>query len=404
MLGAEDPSDGRRLPGMIPWSAVLTTLFAAGAMLLTLALPTFPDGLTIPIVLFLGLVGMAGLGGFFRSPPARAELALLAPWLAALALGLAVGTLRGNPLGQALEDALPYMLFALGLCAGRGASRPGWLLLTILAVCLTDALISLVRMPTLDLGRVRSTFYHFKVIAGHPLVGVYCAAFLHHRARGRLQRGALKAALVILVFAIIATVSRGMVLGLMLGLLTALYVRRPARGLLVGGLAGVLVAVFTASVFDFGAQYLRLGNQATVDGRVREIGLCLEYFVRMPVFGAGLGGEFVVDGFVVSYVHNMLAYHLWKFGLVGSALFALPLWGMTRQALRVSGPLRATIVGGAVSVLVYLVTAAAYKSYFLVPMVGMTVGASLRMTHVGAAAQPMSALPAVAKPPSVVRA
>jgi hypothetical protein len=392
---------------VLPWSAVFTTLFAVGAMLLTLALPTFPDGLTIPIVGFLGLVGLAGLGGFFRAAAARSELALLAPWLVALGLGLIVGLLRGNPLGQALEDALPYLLFALGLSAGRGASRPGWLLLTILAVCLIDATISLVRMPTLDLGRVRSTYYHFKVIAGHPLVGVYCAAFLRLHTRGRLQRAVLDLALAVLVFAVIATVSRGMVLGLALGLLTALYVRRPARGLLVGGIAAVLVAVFTASVFDFGAQYLRLGNQATVDGRVREIGTCLEYFTRMPVFGGGLGAEFVVDGFIVSYVHNMLAYHLWKFGLVGSALFAMPVWGLARQALRIAGPLRATILGGAVSVLVYLVTAAAYKSYFLVPMVGMTVGASLRMVLAArspAATAASPALPGAAKPPSVVPA
>ena len=383
---------------MIPWSAVFTTLFAVGAMLLTLALPTFPDGLTIPIVGFLGLVGLAGLGGFLRAAAARSELALLVPWLAALALGLIVGLLRGNPLGQALEDALPYLLFALGLAAGRGVSRPDLVLVSILAVCLIDATISLVRMPTLDLGRVRSTYYHFKVIAGHPLVGVYCAAFLRLHTRGRLQRGLLNAALAVLVFAVIATVSRGMVLGLVLGLLTALYVRRPARGLLVGGLAAVLVAVFTASVFDFGAQYLRLGNQATVDGRVREIGTCLEYFTRMPVFGGGLGAEFVVDGFIVSYVHNMLAYHLWKFGLVGSALFAMPIWQLARQALRIAKPLRATILGGAVSVLVYLVTAAAYKSYFLVPMVGMTVGASLRMVLAGRS----PALPAAQNSPSVV--
>ncbi len=373
---------------------MLTTLIAAVAMLWTLALPTFPDGLTIAIVGFLGLVMLAGLAGFVRSAAARAELTLLGPWLVALAVSLMVGILRGNALDQAIEDALPYLLFAMGLCAGRGASRPHWLLVTVMAVCLTDAVISLVRMPTFDLGRVRSTFYHFKVIAGHPLVGVYCAAMLHRLARSREQRWALAAVQAVLVLGVIATVSRGMVLGLVLGLLTALYVRRPARGLLVGGLAGLLVLLFTASAFDLGAQYLRLGNQATVDGRVREIGLCLEYFTRMPILGAGLGADFVVDGFVVSYVHNMLAYHLWKFGLVGSALFAMPLWGLTRQALRAPKPLRATVLGGAVSVLVYLVTAAAYKSYFLVPMVGIVVGASLRLL----------ALPAPAKPPSVVPA
>lgn len=358
---------------------MLTTLFAAAAMALTLALPTFPEGLTIPITMFLGFVGLAGLGGFLRSSAARAQLSLLVPWVVALVLGVGVGTIRGNPLGQALEDALPYVLFALGLCAGRGASRPKLLLTAVLGVCLADGVLSLVRMPSWDFGRLRSTYYHFKVIAGHPLVGVYCAALLHRTSRSRLVRGLCAAALAVLVLAVIATVSRGMVLGLCLGALTAVYVRRPARGMLVLGAAVLVATVSAATLMDLGVQYLRLGNQATVDGRVREIAECLDTFVRMPVFGAGLGAELVIDGFYVSYVHNMLAYHLWKFGLVGSTLFALPVISLARQALRTPRPLRATILGGAVSVLVYLVTAASYKSYFLVPMVGMVVGASLEL-------------------------
>jgi hypothetical protein len=359
---------------------MLTTLFAVVAMLLTLALPTFPEGLTIAILGFLGLVGLAGFGGFFRSAAARKELALLSPWLVALGLGLMVGIVRGNPMGQALEDALCYMLFVLGLCAGRGASRPTWLLWVVLAVCVIDVAISLVRMPSYDLSRYRSTYLHFKVILGHPLVGLFCAALLRHLARGRLQRGALTAVIAFLALGVVATVSRGMVLGMVLGVLTWLYVRKPARGFIYGAIAAVLVAAFAATLFELGQQYLRLGNQATVDGRVREIGECLAYFARMPVFGAGLGAEFVIDGFVVSYVHNMLAYHLWKFGLVGSALFALPLIGLARQALRIDRETRALVFAGAAMSLVYMVTAASYKNYIVVPMIGLTVGAAFRMT------------------------
>lgn len=384
---------------------VFTTLITTGALLLMLALPTFPDGLTIPIVGFLAMLGAGGLGGFFRAPPARAELALLAPWLVALGLGLMVGLVRGNSLGQALEDALPYFLFAFGLCAGRGASRPVWLLLATLLVCLCDAFQSLWLMPSFDISRYRSTYNFFKVITGHLLVGIYCAAFLYRMTSTRRQRGLLVAAQVLLVLAVIATVSRGMVLGLVMGLLAAVYVRRPTRAVMVAVVMVVLGGVFATTALDLGAQYLRLGNVATVDGRVREIGLCLEYFAEMPMFGAGLGAQFVVDGFVVSYVHNMLAYHLWKFGVVGSTLFALPILAMARQALRVPLPYRSTVVGGAVSVLVYLVTAASYKSYFLVPMVGVVVGASLRIVLPGAvkgAATP-ALLPAE-KAPSVGRA
>lgn len=357
----------------------MTTLFAAAAMALTLALPTFPEGLTIPIAMFLGLVGLAGLGGFLRTSAARAQLALLVPWVVALLLGLGVGTIRGNPMGQALEDALPYVLFALGLAAGRGAGRPQLVLWVILAVCLADGVISLVRLPSWDLSRVRSTYNHFKVIAGHPLVGVFCAVYLRQLARRKELRGICAAALAVLVVAVIATVSRGMVLGMTLGWLTSLYVRKPARGMLVVAAMLLVASVFAATLMDIGVQYLRLGNQATVDGRVREIAECLDQFTAMPMFGAGLGAEIVIDGFYVSYVHNMLAYHLWKFGLVGSTLFALPVISLARLALRTPRALRATIYGGAVSVLVYVVTAASYKSYFLVPMVGMVVGAALQI-------------------------
>lgn len=358
---------------------MLTTLFAAAAMVLTLVLPTFPEGLTIPIILFLGLVGLAGLGGFLRSGAARAQLALLVPWALALVLGLVVGTVRGNLLGQALEDALPYLLFALGLCAGRGSGRPQLVLAAVLGVCLVDGLISLVRMPSWDLGEMRSTYNHFKVIVGHSLVGVFCAVFLRQLRPEPWLRGLCAGAVAILVVSVIATVSRGMMLALVFGWLTTLYVRRPSRGLLVLAVAVVIASVFAATLMDLGVEYLRLGNQATVDGRVREIAECLATFASMPGFGAGLGAEFVVDGFYVSYVHNMLAYHLWKFGLVGSTLLALPVLSLARQALRTPRSLRSTILGGASGVLVYLVTAASYKSYFLVPMIGLVVGASLQI-------------------------
>jgi hypothetical protein len=259
----------------------------------------------------------------------------MSPWLVALGLGLLVGIIRGNPMGQALEDALCYVLFVLGCAPGagrrgrRGCCGRCW----SCAWSTWRSLWSACRATTCR-STARRT-YHFKVILGHPLVGILlrgAAAAAQRRAGGsRAADGAIG----FLIIGVIATVSRGMVLGMVLGGLTVLYVRKPARGLIIGAVAAVLVAAFAATLFELGQQYLRLGNQATVDGRVREISECLTYFTRMPVFGAGLGAEFVIDGFVVSYVHNMLAYHLWKFGLVGSALFALPLLGLARQALRI---------------------------------------------------------------------
>ncbi|HEY8375659.1 MAG TPA: O-antigen ligase family protein [Nannocystis sp.] len=358
---------------------MFTTFFAATATVLTLVLPTLPQGLTIPITMYLGLVALAGFGGFLRSAAARAQLTLLVPWMVALVLGLAVGTFRGNHMVQALEDALPYLLFALGLCAGRAARMPLILPAAALLVALVDGVGSLLRMESWDFSRYRSVYNYIKLVVGHALVGLFCAEFLRHFARGRLLRRLCSFSRAFLVVVVVATVSRGMVLGMVLGWLTSLGVRKPRRAALVV-LAGVLAVLMFATVLaDLGTQYLRFGQQATVDGRVVEIEECLRTFADYPIFGAGLGAEIVVYGRHVSYVHNMVAYHLWKFGLVGSALFALPIVSLARQALRAPLHLRATILCGAVSVLVYLVTAASYKSYILVPMVGFVVGAALQV-------------------------
>ncbi len=372
---------------------MITTLLTAAAILLSLALPFFPEGLSPSIVAYLGMLGLAGLGGFLRSPGARKQLVLLLPWALALALALVVGLAYGNPTTQLLEDALPYLLFALGLAAGRGGHRPRALLLTALLVCLGDAAISLYRMPTYDLSRVRSTYFYFRIIAGTPLVGLFIVSFLPRldRARDRLRERARSRATntrtrrlylamtVVLALAVIATVSRGMLLGLALGVGTAVYLRKPSRGLSLAVVAALGLLLFTPAVWQFGEQYLRLGSIGTVGGRMREILHCLYVFSTRPALGLGLGAEFVVDNHVVSYVHNMIAYHLWKFGLLGSALLSLPLWAMTQQAFRAPHDLRAAILGGSVSVLAYLVTCASYKSYTLVPLLGVVVGASLAL-------------------------
>ena len=85
---------------------MLTTLFAALAVLLSLGLPAFPQGLTPPITLFLLLITAAGLGGLLRSRASRALLAVVTPWGVALVLALLVGSLYGNRPIQMLEDEL----------------------------------------------------------------------------------------------------------------------------------------------------------------------------------------------------------------------------------------------------------------------------------------------------------
>ncbi len=383
---------------------MVTTLCAAVAILMSLWLPAFPEGLTPPITLFLLLITVAGLGGLLRTRAARALLAVLSPWAVALILAAVVGSIYDNRPIQMLEDSLSYLMFALALCAGRGAKRPAWVLLAVLATALGDAIGSLVAMPSFDLRSVRSTYNYLKIITGDPLVGIFCVALFYrltteYRDRAKhveatksdpspwfgqfLHRHRFVTAglLGLLAISVVATVSRGMMLSLLIGLLVALYLRRPARGLSVAFFLVVGGLLFASTALEFGEAYLRFGSLETVSGRLREVQHCLEAFVAHPVVGVGLGAEFVVDGQVVSFVHNMLAYHLWKFGLLGSGLLCIPLWMFARMTKDLPAPLRAATIGAAVSMLLYLVTCASYKHYSLVPMLGLTIGASLALLH-----------------------
>lgn len=380
---------------------MLTTLFAALAVLLSLGLPAFPQGLTPPITLFLLLITAAGLGGLLRSRASRALLAVVTPWGVALVLALLVGSLYGNRPIQMLEDSLTYIMFALALCAGRGAKYPAWVLVAVLITALGDAAGSIAAMPSYDLSKVRSTYNYLKIITGDPLIGIFCIALLY-RLTSEYRRRRLKfpsapdlspragvflhrhpwltgGLLALLTVSVVATVSRGMMLSLLIGLMVALYLRRPARGLSVTFFLVVGGILFASTALEFGEVYLRFGTLETVTGRLREVQHCLEVFAAHPIVGVGLGAEFVVDGQVASFVHNMLAYHLWKFGLLGSGLLCIPLWGLARMTRRAPAPLRATALGGAVSMLAYLVTCASYKHYSVVPMLGLTVGASLAL-------------------------
>jgi len=134
---------------------------------------------------------------------------------------------------------------------------------------------------------------------------------------------------------------------------------------------------WSSVLIDMGEKYLRLGASGTIEGRFDEIETAWATFLRYPLLGAGLGATFNVEGFHKAFVHNMAAYHLWKFGLVGSAILAMPLFVVGRQLGGASRTERAIALGGAVSCIAYLVTCAAYKTYYLVWTYGVVAGATL---------------------------
>lgn len=360
---------------------MITTAAAVIGMLLTLLLPIYPEGITPLIALFLGLAGLAGGFGLLSRASRRELMVVAPPWTIAIVGGLLIGSLRNGESRQALEDSLPYVLFLIGLLAGRGARAPRAVLVVALWVCIIDSIVSLYMMPSFGIG-MRSTYNYFKITAGLPLVGLFLAPVLRHTdPKGRspllLSRPVEAAMVVVLFIGMVMSVSRGMMLGWVCGLAIAAYVRRPSQ-VVLGILIVASVAVVYSSTFaDIGSRYLRFEAASTVEGRFREIETAWDTFVEYPLFGAGLGAMFEVDGFYKAFVHNMAAYHLWKFGLVGTAMLIAPLLLVGRQLRRAPVVPRSYAIGGAIAVTAYLVTCAAYKTYYLVWMLGVIVGAGV---------------------------
>jgi hypothetical protein len=376
---------------------MVTSAIVILGVLLTLVLPIYPQGIEPLIILFLALAGLGALMGLMRRA-ARRELMVLSPWLFALMLAVLVGGVRQGEAKQAAEDSLPYLLFMLGIVAGRGAARPRAILVTTLLVCVGDSLMSLYLMPGFEIG-VRSTYNYFKITAGLPLVGLYLSSLLRHTDPAGRNPSLLAHPRHLLIYTIMliglfASVSRGMILGFFIGLIVTAYIRRPSQVLLVSLVACLGLLAWWSVFLEVGEKYLRLGVSGTIEGRFDEIESAWAAFLEHPLLGAGLGATFVVEGFHKAYVHNMAAYHLWKFGLLGSALLAMPLLLIGRQLGGASRDERAIAIGGALSCIAYLVTCAAYKTYYLVWTYGVVAGATLswlaawRQSRVAAAPVP----------------
>ncbi|MCX4247883.1 O-antigen ligase family protein [Paraliomyxa miuraensis] len=359
---------------------MVTSAIVILGVLLTLVLPIYPQGFEPSIGLFLVLAGLGGMMGLMRRA-ARRELMVLSPWVVALMLAMLVGGMRQGESRQALEDCLPYLLFMIGLVAGRGAARPRTILVAVLVACLGDSLVSLYKMPSFEPG-IRSTYNYFKITAGLPLVGVFASTLLRHtdsngRSPSLATRPGHLVAYGLMLVALFASVSRGMMLGYVIGLLFTAYIRRPSQVLMASLVVSVGLLAFSSVFLELGEKYLRLRSSGTIEGRVDEIESAWATFLQYPLLGAGLGATFVVDGAHKAYVHNMAAYHLWKFGLVGSGILAMPLFVIGRQLSASGRDERAIAIGGGLSVIAYLITCAAYKTYYLVWILGVVVGATI---------------------------
>lgn len=367
---------------MLRCAGMLITATVGATLLFTLFLPLYPTGLDGRILAFLLLTGVAGLLALGHRV-ARRELVVLSMWLIPVGLAAFVGGLRHGDAQQITEDILPYALFVLGLVAGRASAHPHRVLLIVFALCLIDSVASLVNVAPHYTPGFRSTYTYGRIAAGLSLLGVFVLLFLRRldtqagAAPSPYRSGIAVALHGVMILATIASGSRGMMLACVLGIAALAYLQKPSRALLVTIVTVLAFVGYSSVLADVGIRYFRAGQVSTIEGRFEEVRSSLELFAQHPLLGLGLGTTLVADGAHHAYVHNIIAYHLWKFGMIGSLALAVPLWIVGRQVRRYPRPIAAAAIAGAAAVFAYLVTCAGYKVYYVVWIYGVTAGAVL---------------------------
>jgi hypothetical protein len=362
-------------------SMVLNAIIGV-TLILTQFVPIYPKQVDASVLAFLGLVSVAGMLALMHRV-ARRELLVLSLWLVPLAIGALVGSLGYGDAQQIVEDTVPYGLFVLGLLAGRGSVRPHRVLLILLAVCFIESLISVVLVIPGYTPGVRSTWAYGRVVSGFSVIGMFVLLFFRTLGPSAgvpriLTRTSVALVLYAVMFvAMLASGSRGMMLGWLAGVALYAYVRSPSRALLATFSLILLALAYSSVLSDVGVRYLRTDQVATIEERFSEVRNALQLFAENPLFGTGLGTSLESGAVRHSYVHNVIVYHLWKFGLVGSFILAVPFWLVGAQIRGYPRRLRAIALGGAIAVFAYLVTCAGYKVYYVVWVYGVAAGAVL---------------------------
>jgi len=148
----------------------------------------------------------------------------------------------------------------------------------------------------------------------------------------------------VFLFAILITMMRTsyVTLGLSLGILILLHLRREVQGLswyLGALLLAAAVAAFALHLDAYLIPYIP-GDDASLRGRLVETEGALGMFRREPFLGAGMGSTFEGMGFVAKAtlqsvaqtdyqtVHNVWIYYLFKGGLLGMLLVGVGLGGI----------------------------------------------------------------------------
>jgi O-antigen ligase len=302
------------------------------------------------------------------------------------------GLTEGNDEFQVARDSVPYVLFSAGILAGMSSTLLARSLWTLWFVSFVESLRSILFTDIRAVFALtsRSTFLIRKITSGFPLMTLYAAAMAPRKFTSRAL--VLTTTIPVAATAILLTRQKGMILSLMAFAILSFRRTTIFITFLIVIVAGLSIPFWFSATPDttiYIMDFLRIAPEPSdnFDVRLSEWTYVLHLLKQNPFFGTGLGSVFFdpASNHDKAYVHNIVAYHLWKFGLIGTILLFFAVGIIFWQILLLrfdssSSPIPRLAIAASVSFLVYLSTTAAFKLYFVSWFIGLFL--SLTFHHI----------------------
>jgi O-antigen ligase len=305
---------------------------------------------------------------------------------------LAPGADPDNLLVALLKAAGGFLLYFLAVQSLEDR-RDLWLVLgAVVATGLVQAVATII--PVLagtehlsSMMRASGTTIHANLFAGYLLLIIPLVIVAAVTLRRRWTRPVAAAATIIYGAALVATLSRSGLLGLVAGAVT-LTVLLPEKRKQIGALAGaLLIASFLAGmVGPFADRLAEAGANATsLDGRLLIWGPAVQIFADHFVLGIGVGNfAHVIGDRSLSHAHNLFlniaaergVLGLAAFGIVIAALFRTLATAFRRTAGTASRVLSAGLIASFVGFFAHSLFDATYYDYKILLLFWLLVGVS----------------------------
>ena len=319
------------------------------------------------------------------------------------------GISRGTPISDVVRGILPFTWFCYIVIITQALQQKqienmirliGWISIFYALRIITYYMVYVFGHPY-----QRVTFHLIKATSMIPMVGSLILGFFYIRKKNKNKKY-LFGTLVCFI-AVMLTETKSMLMALVggwivLGICVVIYVRKKGvdkkklvRKVLIVECCLLACMVILMAGTNLGKRWKTMvsisdnngsieGNEAeepekivTVDEgsvsvRIIELKMAVKSFINSPIFGQGIGYRWQADGLdyggPVLYMHNILAYILMDFGILGAAYIIIILVAIIRMNAKMLKKSNGKIEDGGVFLLSFSVIAMAfvYANFFAV--------------------------------------